>query len=149
MRAVRVDKMTLAAFEATLRYYLDEGVAKEKIPTVSVLLQNSEKIRVRAKKIARMLQVALGEDGRQVAGVNVLEDVSQSGGGALAEVPFRTFTVSIVPFAISTNDLESRLRLGNPHVIARIKDAALVLDARTVKNEEIGPLVQAIKAALI
>jgi L-seryl-tRNA(Ser) seleniumtransferase len=149
MRAVRVDKMTLAAFEATLRYYLDEGVAKEKIPTVSVLLQNAEKIRVRAKKIARMLQVALGEDGRQVAGVNVLEDVSQSGGGALAEVPFRTFTVSIVPFAISTNDLESRLRLGNPHVIARIKDAALVLDARTVKNEEIGPLVQAIKAALI
>ena len=95
-----------------------------------------------------MLKMALVEDGKQAPGVNVLEDVSQSGGGALAEVPFRTFVVSIVPKAISINELEGRLRCGKPHVISRIKDAALVLDARTVKNEEIGPLVKAIRAAL-
>jgi len=148
MRAVRVDKMTLAAFEATLRYYLDEEVAKKKIPTVSMLLQDPEKIKERAKKIARMLKSGLGTD-KKTAAVNVIEDVSQSGGGALAEVPFKTFAVSVVPSAISLNDLEERLRLGSAHVIARIKDGALLLDARTVKNEEIGALVQAVKAALV
>ena len=148
MRAVRVDKMTLAAFEATLRYYLDEGVAKERIPTVSMLLQDPEKIKEKAKKIARMLKAGLGVDGAQTAGINVIEDVSQSGGGALAEVPLRTFVVSVMPSAISINELEVRLRLGRPHVIARIRDAALLLDARTVKTEEIGPLVQAVRAAM-
>jgi L-seryl-tRNA(Ser) seleniumtransferase len=148
MRAVRVDKMTLAAFEATLRYYLDEGVAKEKIPTVSMLLQDAEKILVRAKKIARMLKAGLAAEGKHAAGINVIEDLSQSGGGALAEVPFKTFAVSVVPSGISVNVLEDRLRLGSIHVIARIKDGALVLDARTVKNDEVGPLVQSVKAAL-
>jgi L-seryl-tRNA(Ser) seleniumtransferase len=148
MRAVRVDKMTLAAFEATLRYYLDEGVAKERIPTVSMLLQDPEKIKEKAKKIARMLKAGLGVDGAQTAGINVIEDVSQSGGGALAEVPLRTFVVSVMPSAISINEFEVRLRLGRPHVIARIRDAALLLDARTVKTEEIGPLVQAVRAAM-
>ena len=148
MRAVRVDKMTLAAFEATLRYYLDEGVAKERIPTVSMLLQDPEKIKEKAKKIARMLKAGLGVDGAQTAGINVIEDVSQSGGGALAEVPLRTFVVSVMPSAISINEFEVRLRQGRPHVIARIRDAALLLDARTVKTEEIGPLVQAVRAAM-
>jgi L-seryl-tRNA(Ser) seleniumtransferase len=148
MRAVRVDKMTLAAFEATLRYYLDEGVAKERIPTVSMLLQDPEKIKEKAKKIARMLKAGLGVDGAQTAGINVIEDVSQSGGGALAEVPLRTFVVSVMPSAISINEFEVRLRLGRPHVIARIRDAALLLDARTVKTKEIGPLVQAVRAAM-
>ena len=148
MRAVRVDKMTLAAFEATLRYYLDEGVAKERIPTVSMLLQDPEKIREKAKKIARLLKAGLGADGKQAADIGVIEDVSQSGGGALAEVPLRTFAVSVMPSSISTNELEVRLRQGKPHVIARIRDAALLLDARTVKNEEVGPLVRAVRAAL-
>ncbi len=148
MRAVRVDKMTLAAFEATLRYYLDEGVAKEMIPTVSMLLQDPEKIREKAKKLARLLKAGLGADGKQAAFISVIEDVSQSGGGALAEVPLRTFAVSVMPSSISTNELEVRLRRGKPHVIARIRDAALLLDARTVKNEEVGPLVRAVRAAL-
>jgi L-seryl-tRNA(Ser) seleniumtransferase len=148
MRAVRVDKMTLAAFEATLRYYLDEGVAKGMIPTVSMLLQDPEKIREKAKKIARMLKAGLGVDGTQAAAISVIEDVSQSGGGALAEVPLRTFVVSVMPSAISINELEVRLRLGRPHVIARIRDAALLLDARTVKTGEIGPLVKAVRAAM-
>ena len=48
--------------------------------------------------------------GTQAAGINVIEDVSQSGGGALAEVPLRTFVVSVMPSAISINELEVRLR---------------------------------------
>ncbi|HMK57243.1 MAG TPA: L-seryl-tRNA(Sec) selenium transferase [Dissulfurispiraceae bacterium] len=147
MRAVRVDKMTLAALEITLRCYLDEGVAKEKIPTVSMLLQGPEEIRARAKKIARMLRASLGAN-EKMASVKVAEDESQSGGGALAEIPFMTYAVSLVTAAMSVNDLETRLRLGTPHVIARIRDDALILDARTVRDNEVGQLVEAVKAAL-
>lgn len=149
MRAVRVDKMTLAAFEATLRCYLDEETAREKIPTVSMLLQEPEKIRDRAKKIARLLIRGISAENGNIVKIEVVEDVSQSGGGSLAEIPLRTFVVSINPKKISVNDLEGRLRLGIPPVIARIKDGALILDARTIRNNEVELLVQAVRAALI
>jgi L-seryl-tRNA(Ser) seleniumtransferase len=149
MRAVRVDKMTLAALEVTLRCYLDQESAIEKIPTLSMLLQEPEKIRDRARKIVQLLKRGLrAADGAAVS-INVVEDLSQSGGGALAEVPFKTYAVSIVPSGLSVNALESRLRRGNPPVIARIKDDALILDARTVRNKDIGLLVKAVRAALI
>jgi L-seryl-tRNA(Ser) seleniumtransferase len=149
MRAVRVDKMTLAALEATLRCYLDEETVKDKVPTVSMLLQTPEKIRERAKKIAQSLKRGLSAFGRSPAMISVVEDISQSGGGALAEVPFKTYAVSVVPLEISVNKLESRLRLGNPPVIARIKDESLILDARTVRANEVEPLIKAVRAALV
>ncbi|HTZ17586.1 MAG TPA: L-seryl-tRNA(Sec) selenium transferase [Dissulfurispiraceae bacterium] len=148
MRAVRVDKMTLAALEATLRCYLDEESVKEKVPTVSMLLQTPAKIRERAKRIAQSLTRGVSSTGSDRAVISVIEDVSQSGGGALAEVPFQTYAVSVVPAQISVNALEDRLRLGNPPVISRIKDDALILDVRTVKADEIELLVKAVRAAL-
>jgi L-seryl-tRNA(Ser) seleniumtransferase len=81
--------------------------------------------------------------------IDVVEDLSQSGGGALAEVPFKTYAVSIMPLKLSVNALENRLRHGNPPVIARIKEDALILDVRTVRNKEIEMLVKAVRAALI
>jgi len=149
MRAVRVDKMTLAAFEATLMYYLDEDTAREKVPTVSMLLQDPEKIRKKAKKIAQLLKRALSAAGGVGAKVEVVEDVSQSGGGALAEVPFKTYAVAVVPSKVSVNIIEHRLRLGDPPVIARIRDEVLILDARTVRRKEIEALVKAVSAAVI
>ncbi len=148
MRAVRVDKMTLAAFEATLRCYLDEEKAKEKVPTVSMLLQSPAKIKERAKRIARALSRGLASSKEEHAAISVVEDFSQSGGGALAEVPFKTYAVLVAPSKISVNTLENRLRLGNPPVIARIKDDGLILDARTVKPGEVELLVKVVLAAL-
>ncbi len=149
MRAVRVDKMTLAALEVTLRCYLDQETAIEKIPTLSMLLQAPEKIMERAKKILKLLKRGLSADDGATVEIDVVEDLSQSGGGALAEVPFKTYAISIMPSKLSVNALEDRLRHGNPPVIARIKDDALILDARTVRNEEIKMLVNAVRAALI
>jgi L-seryl-tRNA(Ser) seleniumtransferase len=80
--------------------------------------------------------------------ISVVEDVSQSGGGALAEVPFKTYAVSVVPSGISVNTVENRLRLGNPPIISRIRDDALILDARTVRSDEVDTLVKAVRAAL-
>jgi L-seryl-tRNA(Ser) seleniumtransferase len=149
MRVVRVDKMTLAALEVTLRCYLDLESAIEKIPTLSMLLQEPEIIRDRAKKIVQLLKRGLSAADGAAVSIDVVEDLSQSGGGALAEVPFKTYAVSIVPSGLSVNALESRLRRGNPPVIARIKDDALILDTRTVRNKEIELLVKAVRAALI
>jgi L-seryl-tRNA(Ser) seleniumtransferase len=149
MRAVRIDKMTLAAFEATLMCYLDEGIAKEKIPTLSMLLQQPEKIRMLARKIAGLLKLGLGSSAADSAAIEVVEDVSQSGGGALAEVPFKTYAVAITPIRISVNDLEMRLRQGNPPVIARIREDRLILDARTVQVKDVAGLVKVVREALL
>lgn len=149
MRAVRVDKMTLAAFEATLMCYLDEDKAKDTIPTLNMLLQDIGKIKARAKKIALQLKKVIGSSHTDISKIDVIEDSSQSGGGALSEVEFRTYAVSIKPLHLSVNAIEERLRHSNPPIIARIKEEALILDARTVRDNEIKALVRGIKAAII
>lgn len=142
-RAVRIDKLTLAALEATLMEYSDEERAKERIPTVRMLLEDVEKIRQRAKKISLLIK----RDIKDIA-VDVVEDSSQSGGGSLPMVNFPTYTISIKPEAISVNQFEERLRNGGPPIIARIKEGFLIIDARTINDGEVALLVKGIKAAL-
>lgn len=145
MRAVRVDKMTLAAFEATLHLYLDEERAKTEIPTLRMLFMKPEAIRKRAQRIASQLKKSLPAD---EATVRIVKDASQSGGGALSEILFDTFAVSIVPQKMTVNTLEAKLRRQRPPVIARIKDGALLLDARTVLDKDIPLLVTGVANAL-
>ncbi|OGW57746.1 MAG: L-seryl-tRNA(Sec) selenium transferase [Nitrospirae bacterium RBG_16_43_8] len=142
-RAIRIDKLTLAAFEATLMEYLDEDKAVENIPMLKMLLQKPEKIKERAKKIALELKRKV-----KAAKIEITEDTSKAGGGSLPEIEFPTYAVLISPANISVNDLEERLRKGTPAIIARIKDNALLLDARTIRGDEIGSLVKGINAAL-
>ncbi len=141
-RAVRIDKLTLAALEATLMEYADEEHAKESIPTVKMLLEDPKRIRERAKKIAGLIRREIRD-----AAIEVIEDSSQAGGGSLPEVNFPTYAVSIKPAGISANQFEERLRKGNPAIIARIKGDSLLVDARTVSDGEITALAKAIKAA--
>lgn len=142
-RAVRIDKLTLAAIEATLMEYADEENAVRNIPTLNMLLQKPEAIKDRAKSIAAQLQRQIKD-----AAINVIEDTSMAGGGSLPEMEFPTYAVSIVPEEISVNELETRLRKGNPPIIARIRDNALLIDARTINNSEIDELVKGICSAL-
>ncbi len=144
MRAMRIDKLTLSAFEAVLMHYLDEEKAKREIPTLKMLLQNVNEIKARAKKIAMRLHKKIKED---IANIEVMADSSQSGGGALPEIEFKTFVVAIKPKKLSVNKLEERLRHGNPPIIARIKEDALIVDARTVMNRKIEALIKGIEGA--
>ncbi len=146
MRAVRIDKLTLSAFEAVLMHYLDEEKAKKEIPTLKMLLQDVNEIKDRAKRIAMRLRREVKED---IANIEVIADSSQSGGGALPEIEFKTYVVAIKPKKLSVNKLEERLRHGNPPIIARIKEDALIIDARTVRNREIEVLVKRIEGALL
>jgi len=149
MRALRIDKLTLAAFEATLMSYLDEDKAKEEVPTLNMLLQALDEIKERAKKISQALKRKLGASHEKIAQINVIEDSSQSGGGALPEIEFKTYVVAIKPSGLSVNKLEERLRHNKPPVIARIKEEALIIDARTVRDSEVEALVKGIAAALL
>ncbi|MBI4653599.1 MAG: L-seryl-tRNA(Sec) selenium transferase [Nitrospirae bacterium] len=145
LRAVRIDKLSLASLEATLMQYLDEEKAVKEIPTLCMLTQSIDVIKKRAKKI----HVSLRKDIGNQALVEVIKDQSHAGGGSLPEVNFPTFVVSIKPVNISVNELEERLRIGEPPVIARIKDDALLIDARTVGDREIKSLVNCVKTALV
>ncbi|MBI5740968.1 MAG: L-seryl-tRNA(Sec) selenium transferase [Nitrospirae bacterium] len=144
MRAMRIDKMTLASLEATFMQYLDEEKAIKEIPTVRMLTETADEIKTRAKKILSSLK----KDISGQPGMEVVPDESQAGGGSLPEINFPTFAVSIRPSHISVNELEKRLRLGDPPVIGRIKDNALLLDARTVQDNEVKELARRVRAAL-
>ncbi|MBI5027041.1 MAG: L-seryl-tRNA(Sec) selenium transferase [Nitrospirae bacterium] len=143
-RAVRIDKLTLAALEATMLEYMDEERAIKNIPTLMMLTQPVETIRLRAKKISALLKKAVADRAK----VEVMTDQSRAGGGSLPEAGLPTFVVSIMPSYISVSALEERLRKGVPPVISRIKEDALILDARTVRDSEIKDLIKNIKSAL-
>lgn len=142
LRALRIDKMTLASLEATFMQYLDEEKALMEIPTLRMMTEPVEVIKKRAGRIFRALKNISGK-----AVISVVPDESQAGGGSLPEINFPTFAVSIKPKNISVNELEKRLRLGEPSVISRIKEKALLIDARTVQEREIKSLVSCIVSA--
>lgn len=142
-RAVRIDKLTLAALEATLMEYLDEEKAKEEIPIIRMLLQDIEGVKNRAKRIAGALNRYIKN-----AFIEVIQDSSHAGGGSLPEKEFPTFVVRIKPGNISVNELEERLRKGDPPIIARISEGYLVIDARTISDRDAGVVTKGLRAAL-
>jgi L-seryl-tRNA(Ser) seleniumtransferase len=142
-RALRIDKLTLAGFEATLMEYIDEEKVIENIPTLRMLLQKPEDIRSRAAKIAKKLKKELAN-----THIEVIPDSSRAGGGSLPEEDLPTYVVSMKPKEISVNELEERLRRGTPPIITRIKGDSMILDARTIREKDIEVLVQGIKAIL-
>ncbi len=145
LRAVRIDKLTLASLESTFMQYLDEEKAVEEIPTLRMLTQPVVGIKRKAKRIFLSLKKGITNQ----ASIEVRADKSRAGGGSLPETDFPTFVVSIKPSQVSVNELEKRLRRGDPPVIARIKEDALLIDARTILDKEIRTLVGCIISALL
>jgi L-seryl-tRNA(Ser) seleniumtransferase len=142
-RAMRLDKLTLAGFEATLLEYIDEEKAIKNIPTLRMLLQKPEELRKRANKLAKKLEREIKN-----AHINVMADSSRAGGGALPEVDLPTCVVSIKSDIISVNEVEERLRKGSPPIISRIKEDSLIIDVRTIRDKDLEGLVKGIRSAL-
>ncbi|MBI5848585.1 MAG: L-seryl-tRNA(Sec) selenium transferase [Nitrospirae bacterium] len=143
-RAVRVDKMTIAAFEATLKDYLDPEKALQHIPVIRMLFQPQKTIKTRARKIVTELRRQIAE-----ADIAIVKGSSKAGGGSLPEAEFETYAVSLAPRQIAVNELEARLRTGSRPIIARIKDNLLLLDARTIQDQDIRELTRLVSSALI
>jgi L-seryl-tRNA(Ser) seleniumtransferase len=127
-RAMRLDKMTLAALETTLRAYLDEERAMRTIPTLRMLAASVTEIGERADALASRLRRSCGDE----AEVSTAEDISRAGGGALPLADIPTIVVAVRPQRLSEVELERALRLGEPTIIARVREDRLLIDPRTL-----------------
>jgi len=132
-RALRVDKFTLAAMEATLRLYIDEEKVVEKIPTLAMITMSRDELKQRAQRLAAGIKAKAALN----CEVDILEGYSQVGGGALPEENITTYLVSVNPLKLAVNQLEERLRSMEPPVLARIQKDRLLLDSRTLLEGDI------------
>jgi L-seryl-tRNA(Ser) seleniumtransferase len=137
-RALRVDKLTLAALDWTLRAILD-GCAQERIPVLRMLLEPAAAVRARAERLAG----ALARAGFRAA---VETQESLVGGGALPDLRIPGAVVRVEPDG-SADALAAALRRSDPPIVARVRDGALWLDPRTLEDAE-AELVAAALAAL-
>ncbi|MCY0901860.1 MAG: L-seryl-tRNA(Sec) selenium transferase [Firmicutes bacterium] len=144
-RAVRVDKLTLAALEATLRLYRDEERAVAQIPVLHMLTETSAELSRRAGSL--LSQMALRTDG--LALCRVLEVSSQVGGGALPSEQLPSFAVGLKPVTCSPDECIRRLRGASPPVVARIAREEVIFDVRTIFPEQHDALVAAVESALL
>ncbi|OPY56463.1 MAG: L-seryl-tRNA(Sec) selenium transferase [Pelotomaculum sp. PtaU1.Bin035] len=140
LRAIRVDKMTVAALEATLREYLDEERAIEELPVLKMLTAPIRLLEEKAGELAGCIR-RLAED---KAEVTVEQGYSAVGGGALPAAELPTVLVAVVPRAISAGDLQTVLRKGEPAVMSRVRDNRLILDVRTIRDNELPALAAAV-----
>ena len=129
MRAVRVDKLTYAALEATLAEYA-AGRGNSTIPVQQMLTMSAEAIRTRADALAAAINRAAGWKAGVVRGMSAI------GGGSAPGVELPTWLVSVVKDSLSAAALEEKLRTASVPVIARIEQDRVVLDLRTVPESD-------------
>jgi L-seryl-tRNA(Ser) seleniumtransferase len=137
-RVLRVDKMTFAALEATLHAYLTEGGAVKEIPTVRDLLEPMEKIEEKALRFVNELKVS-----SENYVLTVSRSTSQVGGGTMPDVVLPTFVAEVQHTIESAEKLSMKLRQGEPGIVTRLKEERVLIDFRTISEEEIRPLVEA------
>ncbi len=130
-RAFRIDKLTIAALEATLKLYLDEETMVRKIPTLRMLTESKESIDARAGHLYKILT-----DNMLGFNIEIKEDYSQVGGGSLPLEKLPTSVISITHDNIPTSRLEKKLRLNSPPIITRIQEDHLIIDVRTLMERD-------------
>lgn len=140
-RALRADKFRIAALENTLEAYA-RGTAPSEVPTHRMISATYEEIRKRAKRMFGRIDVETSE----AFHLDLIEGESAIGGGAAPTARLRTPLLSITHDKLSANDIEARLRMNDPPVVARIEDNRVLLDLRTVPPADEAALLAAIGA---
>jgi L-seryl-tRNA(Ser) seleniumtransferase len=134
-RAVRPDKMTLAALEATLSLYRDPDTARREIPVLRMLTAEPADLKRRARGLAR-----------RIPGATVINGESAVGGGSFPGVTLPTTLVAVVPE--SPDAFLAALRRHEPPVIARASEGAVLFDPRTLADDEPPIVAAAVARAL-
>lgn len=131
LRAVRIDKLSLAALEGTLIDYMS-GMAREQIPLWRLLSQKEHELKAKAESLALKCKPV------RVAGweIQVVETASLSGGGALPDVEIPSYAVEIVPRGEKVSGLVRQLRLLERPIICLVREDALILDVRCLWETE-------------
>lgn len=140
-RALRIDKMTLAALEATLRHYLDPDGAIRAIPTLRMITAPVRDVNRRARRLLRQLTGVVSGDWV----VDVQADVSEVGAGALPLTKIPTRVISVRSARMSATAIEQSFRRQDPPVLGRIQQDTFLLDMRMVQDHELPEVVQAFR----
>jgi L-seryl-tRNA(Ser) seleniumtransferase len=144
-RALRADKLALSALEATLDSYR-RGVAAREIPALRMIAARREEIERRARAFVRRLGERVSND---LLSSEIIEGRSAVGGGSAPTTHPPTALVALAHASLSASDLDARLRRAAPPVIARILDDRVVLDLRTVGEEEEAELLDALASVSV
>jgi len=144
-RALRIDKLTLAALESTLRLYRDPERARQAIPTLRMLTLPMNEIQRRADQLCALLS-DIGDLRLRLA-QHALS--SRAGGGSLPLLDIPTVCVGMQVTGVSTSAVESFLRHHTPPVIGRIEDDVFLMDVRTLQDDEMQWIQTAVAELLI
>jgi len=141
LRALRLDKVTLATLEGTLRLYRDEREALQRIPTLRMLTESAENLAARAAKAVRRMRRVLP------ASVSLVRSkgYSQVGGGTFPLLEIPTTLISVSVDGLSPQQLEQRLRKRALPILGRISKGVFVLDMRTLSDNDILDIIAALK----
>lgn len=144
-RALRLDKMTIAALDWTLSSML-EGRAEQDVPVLDMMLASGEQIEARA----RQLLERVGGIATDAIRLTVEQDSVPVGGGSLPGLEFESWVVAVRSSkpGLSADQIARRLREAEPPVLARVRDDALLIDLRTVDDEELSLIAQSLEVAL-
>jgi L-seryl-tRNA(Ser) seleniumtransferase len=130
-RALRVDKMTLAALVATLKLYRNRETAEQEIPILRMLSMPIDNLKLRAEKIRQLIESLPG-----IASCETIQDHSMLGGGSVPTQKIPTYCVAIKTSDASIERLAERLRSVSTPIIGRISKDQLLLDLRTIAPGE-------------
>ena len=128
-RALRVDKMTIAALEATLKLYLDEKTALKEIPTLRMISISEEELREKAEKFTEIIKKSdfISE---------IIEDRAEVGGGSYPSSYLKSIAVKLTHNKKTSTEIERLLLLEEIPIITRIKKNSIILDMRTLREKE-------------
>ena len=132
-RALRIDKMTLAAIEITLRFYRDPEKAVQEIPTLRMLLQPTMDLQEKANRLTKRLEMIGSED----LSIRMLDLASKPGGGSMPMLELPSKCLGIQVNGMSVNRVERSLRRNTPPIIGRIEEDMYIMDMRTIQDDEL------------
>lgn len=144
LRALRIDKLTLAALQETLRLYRDERKAVDQIPTLRMLSMPFGEVIRQARRMVRRLRATLPP----AITLRLHDGTSAPGGGSLPLVQLPTRLIEVTVSSLSAHRLEELLRETTPPVIGRIKNDRFLLDVRTMTTDDIPLLAGSLRQAL-
>jgi len=144
-RALRTDKLTLSALESTLRLYLDQETALNKIPTLRLLTTPLNVIHQRAKRLLRRLKKKFSS----LLEIELVDTLSQVGGGAFPSANLPSKALVLKPRDLSVEELDRRLRGSDVPVIGRLSEDRLLLDLRTVQDNELKSIEKTLESIFL
>lgn len=135
-RALRIDKMTLAALEGTLKYYLEEEEAIKNIPTLRMILTPQEELKKRAQRLKRKLSSKT-----KAFDFVIDNDFSMVGGGSMPTERIKTYVIRVNSESFSSQVIEKKLRCGNISIVTRMNNNDVLIDLRTVFDHDFDDIV--------